>query len=730
MFRASIAALLATSVLASPAFAAGTDAATDLTETAELQDPIVVVGQREEYGVKSTSTATKTDTDIKDIPQALTVISESQIEDQQLRSIADLLYFVPGATPGTGESNRDQITLRGNNTTADFFVNGIRDDVQYFRDFYNVDRVEVLKGPNAMIFGRGGGGGIVNRVTKRSSLATHRQLIAAGDSYGGMRLTGDIDQPLGEGVGLRINGMYENGDSFRRHVDLERYAINPTLGFQAGPDTRIDVSYEYLHDRRTTDRGVPSDAGDGAGTIDNPIEPLDGFDKTFFGDPDKSYAKADVHIAQLAVEHRFAEGLTLRSRTLYGDYDKFYQNVFPNGAASASDTVALSAYNDSTDRNNLFSQTDLIWQSRLGGIDQTLLFGFELGRQKSRQRRQNGFFGPLEAGSVTVPLSDPTIDTDVEFFPFNTNGGCRPSDPLTVCTPANFVKTRANIAAVYIQDQIRISPMFEIVAGLRFDRFELDVTNLNNGDEFGRTDNLWSPRLGLIFKPMENLSVYASYSRSYLPQSGDQFSSLAVNTETLKPERFDNYEIGAKWEPVEGLLATAAIYRLDRTNTRVVDPADSTRFLLSGEQRSKGIELGLERSIDDNWQVSAGYSWQKAEVIERTTACNPDMAPCRVPLVPRHSFSLWSRYDFSKRLGAGLGVIARSKSFASIGNTVKLPGYARLDAALFYQLSDAIEAQVNVENIFGADYFASAHSDNNIAPGAPTNMKAAVRFTF
>ena len=272
--------------------------------------------------------------------------------------------------------------------------------------------------------------------------------------------------------------------------------------------------------------------------------------------------------------------------------------------------------------------------------------------------------------------------------------------------------------------------MFEIVAGLRFDRFELDITNLNNGEEFGRTDNLWSPRLGLIFKPMPNLSLYASYSRSYLPQSGDQFSGLALNTETLKPERFDNYELGAKWEPVEGLLATAAVYRLDRTNTRVANPDGSGTFLLSGEQRSKGIELGLERSISNDWQISAGYAWQKAEVTERTTACNPDTAPCEVPLVPRHSFSLWSRYDFTKRLGAGLGVIARSKSYASISNLVKLPGYARVDGAIFYQITRDIEAQVNVENIFGADYFPNAHSDNNIAPGAPTNVKAAIRFGF
>ena len=705
MFRAPAAALLATSMLASPAIGAEVS-----VDTSDQQDTIIVTGQRLEYGVKSTNSATRTNTEIKDIPQALTVISESQIEDQQLRSIADLLYFVPGATPGTGESNRDQITLRGNNSTADFFVNGIRDDVQYFRDFYNVDRVEVLKGPNAMIFGRGGGGGVVNRVTKRSSLDEYRQLVGSVDSFGGVRLTGDIDQPLTDTIGGRINAMYENGGSFRRHVDLERYAINPTVGITAGPDTRIDLSYEYLHDRRTTDRGVPADARGGAGTAADPIEPLDGFDKIFFGDPDDSFAKADVHIAGLAVEHRFSEGLTLRNRTQYGDYDKFYQNIYPNGAAVAAtpllpERVRIAAYNDTTTRRNLFSQTDLIWEGRFGGIDQTLLVGFEVGRQKGHNQRRNGVF----ASPVDVPLSDPTVDATVSF----TGGGVN-----------NGIKT--SVAAAYVQDQVRFTDWLELVAGLRFDRVEIDVDNRNNGLSFERTDKLWSPRLGLILKPQPNLSLYAGYSRSYLPQSGDQFNSLDVSLETLKPERFDNYEVGAKWEPVEGLLATAAIYRLDRSNTRAAGPVPGT-IVLTGEQRSKGIELGLERSISDDWQISAGYSWQEAEITETTTAAP---AGRKVPLVPKHSASLWTRYDLTDRLGAGLGLIARSKSYASISNAVKLPGYARVDAALYYQIADGIEAQLNAENILGANYFPTAHNDNNIAPGAPMNVKGSVRFTF
>ena len=404
-----------------------------------------------------------------------------------------------------------------------------------------------------------------------------------------------------------------------------------------------------------------------------------------------------------------AKGLTLKNRTQYGDYDKFYQNIYPTNLNEGVSTVTLGAYNSRNDRQNLFSQTDLIWESKLGGIDQTLLFGFELGRQDSRNHRKSGTFAP---GQNPVPLSDPTVDADVTF--------------ASTASDANN-RTDATVAAVYIQDQIRISPMFEIVAGLRFDSFKLEVDDARPAvADFSRRDSMWSPRLGLIFKPMTNLSLYASYSRSYLPQSGDQFSGLTLTTDALKPERFDNYELGAKWEPIEGLLATAAIYRLDRTNTQARDADD--RIVLTGESRSKGIELGLERSISDNWQVSAGYAWQKAEVTKSTTAC--PTGDCKLPLVPRHSFSLWTRYDFTKQLGAGLGVIARSKSFASIGNQVKLPGYARVDGALFYEIAEGIEAQVNVENIFGADYFPTAHNDNNIAPGAPRNVKATVRFGF
>ena len=672
--------------------------AADSASAADDQDAaqvITVTGSREEYGVKETVSGTKTNTLVRNIPQAMSIVSEAQIEDQSLRSIADLLLFVPGATPGTGESNRDQITLRGNNTTADFFVDGLRDDAQYFRDFYNLDRVEVLKGPNAMIFGRGGGGGVVNRVTKRAGLKTDQQFILSHDSEGGTRLTADDSLRLGGALGLRVNGLYEKSDSFRRSVEGRRYGFNPTIGWQPGEDTRVDLSYEYFHDRRTTDRGIPSRAG----------TPLTGFDKAFFGDPDNSFSDADVQLATLAIEQKFGPHLLLRHRSQLADYDKYYVNVYPNSNANTG-TVALGAYNSRNDRRSLLSQTDLVWDGSLAGIDQTWLVGFEFGRQNSRNQRLSA------SGATATTLGAPSVARSLTFFR-------APSDADN--------RTRAGIAAAYVQTQLKPAAWLELVAGLRFDRFRLSVDDQRlNVATFARTERLVSPRLGLVLKPTANLSLYTSASRSFLPQSGDQFSALTQTSAALRPERFDNVEAGAKWELLDGLLATAAVYQLDRTNTQARDSAD--RVVLTGATRTRGLELGLERSIASRLQLSAGYALQDSE-IRRTTTVAP--AGRKTPLVPRHSLSFWSKYQFSKPFAAGLGLLARSKSLASLTATATtLPGYARLDGALFYKLTDGIEAQLNVENLTDRSYFPTAHNDNNIAPGTPRTARLSLKAEF
>jgi catecholate siderophore receptor len=673
---------------------------------------LIVTGTRDSYRVDATSSATRTRTDLRDIPQAISIVTESQIDDQALRSIADVLRYVPGATFGQGEGHRDQVTLRGNNTTADFFVDGLRDDVQYYRGLYNVERVEVLKGPNAMIFGRGGGGGVINRVLKRPLATTFARGTASADSEGGFLFDADVNHAFNGNIAARLNAVYERFETFRDVYEGDRFAVNPTLAWSIGGRTRIDLSYEYAQDDRVVDRGVPSLGG----------RPLLGFRDTFFGDPQVNDSDFDAHILRGRVEHAFNDDLTLVSRLLYGDYDKAYQNVFPAGAvttgANGARTVAIEAYRDETARENLFSQTDLVWKVATGPLSHTLLLGAEFGVQDTGNERINGFFTGVPTTSngrrAVVGLTDPFVTPAVEFRAGPAGAGNR------------AVATDAELLAFYVQDQVAIGEHVDLIAGLRYDRFELAVENLFNGQVFRRTDDLWSPRLGLVVKPIEPVSIYASYSRSFLPQSGDQFLSLDLTSAALEPEKFDNYELGLKWDIRPTLSFTAALYQLDRTNTRA--PLTGGVVALTGEQRSRGLELQLAGEIRRNWHFNAGYALQEAEVRTATTACAS--GDCDVAQVPRHQASMWTRYDFSRALGAGLGVYHQSRSFASITNQVALPAYTRVDAALFWRITPQVQAQLNVENLLDERYFPTAHNDNNLTPGAPTTVKATLRFGF
>ena len=686
----------------------------------DAQGTIIVTGARESYAVDATGSGTRTNTPLIDIPQAISIVTEAQIDDQSLRSIGDVLRTVPGATIGQGEGHRDQITLRGNNSTADFFVDGLRDDVQYYRGLYNVERIEILKGPNAMIFGRGGGGGVINRVTKRPLANSFARGTASVDSEGGYLLDADLNYGINEMSAVRLNGVYERFDTFRDVYEGDRFAVNPTAAFSFGGRTRIDIGYEYAQDDRVVDRGIPSA---GPGTLASPAGPLRGFRDAFFGDPNINDSDFDAHVLKARVEHQFSDAVTLTSRLLYGDYDKAYQNVFAatsvaTNAASAARTVGLEAYRDTTTRETLISQTDLVAQFATGPLAHTFLAGFEYSDQETVSERINGFFtgGVRSNGDrrVTVPLTDSLAIPAMQFRAGPTGAGNRRN------------ASEADVLAVYVQDQIAFGPMFDLIAGLRYDRFELDAVNLFNGQTFRRIDDLWSPRLGLVFKPQETLSLYASYSRSYLPQSGDQFTSLDLTGAALEPEKFDNHEIGLKWELRPSLIFTAAAYQLDRSNTRV--NLTGGVVALSGEQRSRGIELQLSGEIRKNWHLNAGYALQDAEVRSATAACIT--GNCDIAQVPRHQATLWTRYDVTNRLGFGLGAYHQSKSFASISNTVVLPSYTRIDAAAFFDLTPRVRAQLNVENLFGETYFPTAHNDNNITPGAPTTVKATLRFGF
>jgi catecholate siderophore receptor len=701
MFRlsSSLIAVLSASLCAQPVFAE--EAAYDV-DAIDDSRTIIVTGMGDGYLASNSVTATKTDTPLIDIPQTINVVTREQLDDQAHHSLADILRYVPGTTVGQGEGNRDQITLRGQNTTADFFLDGVRDDVQYYRGLYNIERVEILKGPYALIFGRGGGGGIINRVQKSPVID---DFIYAGpasiNSFGAYDASVDLNTPLSGAAAVRINAVYESLDSHRDYVGGERYAWNPYIAFNLNDAWKLGFSFEYVNDDRTTDRGIPSIAT----AAGQPNRPISGYRDQFFGTPGVNRTRFEAQIAKLRLDGQLAANLTFSGTMLYGDYDKTYVNVYANGAASAQNgTVALAAYSDPTQRENFIAQANLVWDVETGPLAHKILIGAEYGDQQSANRRFNGVLS-----SSTLNLANPVFPT-VAFKML-----------------ARDTVSDVTFSSVYVQDQISLGDHIDFVAGLRYDSFDINGSDLLPAIDrpFARKDEKVSPRLGVIFKPQENISLYSSFSQSFLPRSGDQFLALTVSQENLAPEKFTNYEVGAKWDAQPNLNLTLAVFQLERSNATTPDPLNPLASINIGKTRTQGVELAATGKITSHWQVHGGYSYQDAQLVGNDSV--------RLGQVPKQQASLWNRYDLHSNFAVGLGIIHQSSQFAAIrttANTTKLPAFTRIDAALFYDVSDTVQLQMNIENLFDANYYSDAHNNNNISTGAPINGRLTIRAQF
>jgi catecholate siderophore receptor len=417
-------------------------------------------------------------------------------------------------------------------------------------------------------------------------------------------------------------------------------------------------------------------------------------------------------------DHDFGGETQLRNTFRVTRYDKYYQNVYPGSAVNGVGNLTLSAYNNANKRTNFFNQTDLTTKLRTGGIEHTLLTGIELGHQNSDNRRNTGFFGPTgTAIGAVVPAANPFAVATA----FRPNG-----------TDANN-NVKADIAAVYVQDQVAFSREWKMIAGLRYDRFKADFDDRRTtvpAADLSRTDNALSPRAGIIWTPTPGSAYYVSYSYSFLP-SAEQLS-LAVNTADLEPEKATNYEIGARWDLLPRLTLSTALFRLDRDDVRVNDPARAGFFVKTGKQRTEGFEIGLQGEVTRYWQVYGGYAYLDGRVVN-PVASGAAVIPAgnKIGLVPENTFCLWNKFDIAAGWSAGLGLIYQDESFTSFNNTVKLPSFTRLDGALYYTLAGGkTRLALNVENIFDKMYFPTVDGDNNISPGAPRSARLTLSTAF
>ncbi len=676
------------------------------------------------YRAERSATFTKTDTPLKDVPASVSIVPAELMQDQAMRSIGEVSRYVPGTLMHQGEGNRDQIIIRGNSTTADFFVNGVRDDAQIFRDLYNLERVEVLKGPGGMAFGRGGAGGVVNLVTKKPVFDRVGEAGLTLGSFNQVRSTIDYGRKLGAAAAFRINAMAEDADSFRHGVDMQRYAFNPTLGLKLSTQTMLTLSYERLRDDRTADRGIPSQNG----------RPFDTAPGSFFGNPGDSHARANVDNFAATLGHDFGGGAKLTNTLRAAHYDKFYQNVYPGSAVNSAGLMKLAAYNNLNRRENFFNQTDLTQKLSYGGVEHTLLAGAEIGHQRSDNRRNTGFL----AGSTAANGNSPLLSAAA---PVSVVTRWAPGAAAIASDADNLV--RAQLAAAYVQDQVTLAPQWKLLVGARFDHFKtfFDDRRAASGNpptqgvDLARTDNAWSPRAGLIWNPTAATTVYTSYCSSFLP-SAEQLS-LATTTANLAPEKAKNYELGMRWDLLQTLTLSGALFKTYKDNVRVTDPANPTLLIKAGQLLTDGFEIGLQGDVTKNWQIYGGLASLDGRTTKPVNSGTGTGLAAVLPagnktqLTPNRTFSLWNKFNHGGGWGTGLGVIYLDESSAALNNTVKLPAFWRVDAAVYYAFAGGkTRLAFNLENVFNKKYYPTADGNNNISPGAPVNARLTLSTLF
>ena len=665
--------------------------------------------------VKST-TGSKFEADTRDVPQSISVVTEKLIESQGSYTLKDALRNVAGLTIAAGEGGvtGDSLTLRGFAARTDLYLDGVLDNGQYVRDSFFIDKVEVLKGPSSMLFGRGSTGGVINQISKKPKRGEHDLQGEVGLTYGSdsfKRLDADAAVSLAPGVQARVSAVAQDADSYRDFNFTDRQGIAPTLAVSLGADTKLTVLGLFQHEDSVFDYGVPMYRGKPA---DVPLS-------QFYGYADDRLQTYDTAIGTLLLDHTFSADFKMRNALRYGDYERNYRThlfgtVTDTGVTS---TVARSQALRRGEQTTLINQTDFEVKSPLAGMPNTLIFGFELGRQT------NLFLNKNSTGETDIAIFHPVLTPTV---------GAGLASDFSGALDSNSDRV-AHTAAAYAMDEVEFAPHWKAVLGMRYDVFKVEQDDrINNANDFANTDKKWSPRAGLIWQPGETQSYYLSYGESFNP-SGEGVS-LFASTANLDPEENRNYELGAKLDFLQGSLsANAAIFRIEKTNARTTDPNDPTVQILAGEQHTDGFEIGLTGRLTPAWDVSFSYALLDAEVSKSTTfqtgtvsGISKSLAGMTPANVPRHSGALWNTWRLSPQWSVGGGVYFVSSRFTDSVEEVQLPSYARWDAVVAYT-QPKWAFQLNLFNLFDTEYYESGQSRSAL-PGLPLSANATLTFNF
>jgi catecholate siderophore receptor len=649
---------------------------------------------------------------LRDTPQTIVVIPETVVQQQGATSLRDALRNTPGITLTAGEGGTapgDNLLIRGFSARNDVYIDGARDPGVVSRDTFNTEAIEVAKGPSSVTAGRGSTGGSINLVTKSASLANAIGARVTGGNAAYKRSTIDVNRRIGESAAIRLNGMWQDaGVAGRDDVTQKGWGVAPTIGLGLGKPTTVTFGYQHLHQHNVPDYGLPGTLPDLAVAAGKTVDDLDF--SNFYGLLARDHEKMDSDIATATVEHRFTPSRSLRNLTRYGR-NNLDRVVTPPRAASAANAAADPGFDPAIaqirrtdtkyqyrDDRTLTNQSDLTMRFGSGAIQHDAVVGLELSRDRQ----------PSFAASDTFASGRPPV-TDL-FNP----------DPMQAYQPSIAPtgarsEARSHSAALYAFDTLKLTPQWQVDLGGRFDRVDVDYQTVSAAGvpaAFGRTDQAFSGRAGLVFKPVSRGSLYALYSTAFNPSYDGSFgltlAASGANDAALPPERSFNVEGGAKWNLRSDLFATAAVFRTEKTNAKTTDASGAT--ILAGDQQVAGVELGLSGHLTSRWGVFAGLSLMHGTVKE---SANPAEAGQRLSYVPRASFNLWTTYRLPRHVTIGGGAQYTDGYFFNNTNALttansaaiqQLTEYWLFNMLGIYQVNPHLSLQVNGINLANARY--------------------------
>lgn len=642
--------------------------------------------------------ATKTETRALDTAQSIAVIDQELIREQRVIRMDDALRNVAGVYAGQSEGRRDTFTIRGFSAELDTYVDGIRDTAGY-RDFSNIERVEVLKGPAAMLFGRGSAGGIINRISKKPTAEAIREAQITVGSFDFKRAEWDLGGALSAGANFRLTGAHEKGGTFRDKIENELSNLAASVDLKLAERTTLLTQLEWQQQERTPDRGIPSVNG----------KPADVQRENFYGST-HDYAKRDSLSFGAVLDHAFSDDTKLKVTMRTNSMELDAANTRNIGLANNSTEVRRQALHFPKKKDFTFTQFDLTHNMKTGGIDHQLLAGYEHGTQRGRLE-------VWRRTSSNVSLSAPSDNSTLPVF--------------TSADKSYDTRFEATTDAFYVQDQLQFSPEWKAIAGVRYDIFrqrqEAGLVAGAGSQSMERTDRAWSPRLGLIYQPLPEHSIYISSAQSFQPKAEDLLWATAADV-AQKPTKTTQFEIGNKNEFLGGRLGVNfSLYQIAMANVATSDPANPGQVIQVGEQRHRGAEVDITGELGNGWRIYGGATAINAEITKSLDSALP--VGNRPLNIPRSSANLWLSKSFFDNWRAGLGAYYVGERYAFSDNLVTMPAYTRLDGALSYRWKTA-EFSLNVRNLTDKHYYEYATNNNQIAPGTPRNAMLTARFAF